>query len=117
MAVWNPSTYLQFADERGRPFADLLARVDARHPEVVVDLGCGPGQLTATLASRWPGARVQGLGSSPEMVARAQEHTGPQLSFALGDLRSWEPTEPVDVLVSNATLQWVPGHRGLLPRL
>jgi trans-aconitate 2-methyltransferase len=117
MVTWSPSTYLQFADERGRPFVDLLARVGAENPEVVVDLGCGPGQLTATLAQRWPEARVQGLDSSPEMVARAQDHAGGRLSFAVADLRSWQPEEPVDVLVSNATLQWVPGHRELLPQL
>jgi trans-aconitate 2-methyltransferase len=117
MVTWSPSAYLQFADERGRPFVDLLARVGAENPEVVVDLGCGPGQLTATLARRWPEARVQGLDSSPEMIARAQEHAGRRLSFAVADLRTWQPAEPVDVLVSNATLQWVPGHRALLPQL
>jgi trans-aconitate 2-methyltransferase len=38
MAVWSPSTYLQFADERGRPFWDLLTRVGATSPHCVVDL-------------------------------------------------------------------------------
>ena len=117
MVVWSPSTYLQFADERSRPFADLLARVGATDPAVVVDLGCGPGQLTATLAQRWPSAQVHGLDSSPEMIARAQHHAGERLHFTVGDLRAWAPEDPVDVLVSNATLQWVPEHRALLPRL
>jgi len=117
MATWDPDRYLEFADERGRPFADLLARVGAADPDLVVDLGCGPGQLTATLARRWPGALVQGLDSSAAMVERAQEHAGGRLSFRVADLRTWRPKEPVDVLVSNATLQWVPDHRALLPRL
>ncbi|SDS22649.1 trans-aconitate 2-methyltransferase [Friedmanniella luteola] len=117
MVVWSPSTYLQFADERGRPFVDLLARVGAEDPATVVDLGCGPGQLTATLARRWPSASVLGVDSSPEMVAQAQEHADGRVRFVLGDLRTWTPAAPVDVLVSNATLQWVPGHRVLLPRL
>ncbi|MBP2418666.1 trans-aconitate 2-methyltransferase [Microlunatus capsulatus] len=117
MVVWDPRTYLQFADERSRPFADLLARVGAEDPAVVVDLGCGPGQLTATLAQRWPGADVLGVDSSPAMVDRAQEHAGPRLRFVSGDVRTWVPDAPVDVLVSNATLQWVPDHRALLPRL
>jgi len=117
MVAWDPSSYLQFADERSRPFADLLARVDPADPEVVVDLGCGPGQLTATLAARWPRAWVSGLDSSAAMVERAQQHASDRLTFAVGDLRSWEPGTPVDVLVSNATLQWVAGHRTLLPRL
>jgi trans-aconitate 2-methyltransferase len=117
MVAWNPDTYLQFADERSRPFADLLARVGATDPAVVVDLGCGPGQLTASLARRWPGASVLGIDSSAAMVERAREHAGERVRFVEGDLRTWSPEEPVDVLVSNATLQWVPDHRALLPRL
>jgi len=114
---WDPTTYLQFADERSRPFHDLTARVGAREPRRVADLGCGPGQLTASLANRWPGAEVLGLDASPEMIAEAQPLARPGLEFEVGDLRHWRPAEPLDVLVSNATLQWVPGHRALLPRL
>ncbi|WP_375422789.1 trans-aconitate 2-methyltransferase [uncultured Friedmanniella sp.] len=117
MPTWDPGTYLQFADQRGRPFADLLARVGADHPLTVVDLGCGPGQLTAGLAARWPTATITGVDSSPEMVARAAEHAGPRVSFVVGDLAEWQPDAPVDVLLSNATLQWVPEHRSLLPQL
>ena len=115
---WDPGTYLQFADERARPFLDLLARVDAREPRRVVDLGCGPGTLTQVLADRWPAATVEGIDSSAEMVQRAEGLALPtRVSFMVGDLREWFPTEPVDVVVSNATLQWVPNHLALLPRL
>lgn len=117
MAEWDPSTYLQFADERSRPFIDLLAHVGAQSPRRVVDLGCGPGQLTASLTDRWPDAEVLGLDSSPAMIERAWEHERPRLRFAVGDLREWRPDAPLDVLISNATLQWVPDHRALLPRL
>jgi trans-aconitate 2-methyltransferase len=117
MTRWDPSTYLQFADQRGRPFADLLARVAATDPRQVVDLGCGPGQLTATLRDRWPRACVLGVDSSTEMIDRARVHQRPGLAFEVGDLRQWRPVEPVDVVVSNATLQWVPAHRSLLPSL
>jgi trans-aconitate 2-methyltransferase len=113
---WDPDRYLTFADERGRPFVDLLARVGASAPRSVVDLGCGPGNLTALLADRWPDASVTGLDSSPEMVDKARASV-PGIGFDVADLRSWAPDEPVDVLVSNATLQWVPGHLDLLPRL
>lgn len=112
--TWDPARYLTYADERGRPFVDLLARVAAVDPRTVVDLGCGPGNLTSLLADRWPDADVVGLDSSPEMIARA---TDERVSFEVADLRDWTPAEPVDVLVSNATLQWVPGHLDLLPRL
>jgi trans-aconitate 2-methyltransferase len=112
---WDPHRYLVYADERSRPFADLLARVAAEAPARVVDLGCGPGTLTALLARRWPEADVLGLDSSPEMVAAATEVPG--VRFEVGDLREWHPARPADVVVTNATLQWVPGHLELLPRL
>jgi len=114
---WDPDRYLQYADERGRPFLDLLARVGATAPDLVVDLGCGPGTLTALLARRWPGADVVGVDSSPAMVARARDGGVEGVRFEPGDLRTWRPARPVDVLVANATYQWVPGHLDLLPGL
>ncbi len=114
--TWDPTRYLTYADERGLPFVDLLSRVRATDAPYVVDLGCGPGNLTALLAERWPGATVSGVDSSPEMIDRARaDHPG--LSFEVGDLRDWAPTDRPDVLVSNATLQWLPDHLELLPRL
>jgi trans-aconitate 2-methyltransferase len=114
--TWDPDRYLTYADERGRPFVELVARVDAAEPATVVDLGCGPGNLTALLAERWPAAEVRGVDSSPEMIAKAREAV-PGIGFEVGDLRDWRPAVPVDVLVSNATLQWVDGHLDLLPTL
>lgn len=115
MAVWNAEQYLRYADERGRPFFDLTARIGARQPGLVVDLGCGPGNLTRTLAERWPGARVIGVDSSAEMLAQAPAGDG--LEWEQADLREWTPPGPVDVLVSNATLQWIPRYEDQLPRL
>ncbi|MGI3785556.1 MAG: methyltransferase domain-containing protein [Janthinobacterium lividum] len=117
MPTWDARVYAAFADERARPFVDLLARVGAEAPRVVVDLGCGPGALTAGLAERWPTAEVTGVDSSPAMIEAARQHTGPRVSFVLDDLVSWRPRRPVDVLVSTAALQWVPDHRDLLPGL
>lgn len=117
--AWDPDRYLAYADERGRPFVELIARIDAADPGIVVDLGCGPGNLTALLAERWPEAAITGLDSSEPMIDRARREQ-PGLAFEVADLRDWaEHVEPasIDVLVSNATLQWVPGHLELLPRL
>jgi trans-aconitate 2-methyltransferase len=114
---WDPEQYLRFADERGRPFRDLVTRVGATEPRVVADLGCGPGNLTVELARRWPSATVVGVDDSPEMIERARAGAGGEAEFVLADARTWEPSEPVDVLVSNATLQWIPDHLPLLDRL
>jgi len=114
--TWDPDRYLTYADERGRPFLELLARVAVDAPREVVDLGCGPGNLTGLLAERWPEAHVVGLDSSPEMIERARA-LGRPVTYDVVDLREWRPDAPVDVLVSNATLQWVPDHLQLLPSL
>lgn len=114
---WDPDRYLAYADERGRPFVELVARVGATAPTSVVDLGCGPGNLTRLLRDRWPDAHIAGIDSSPAMVERAVS-TG--VDATLADVREWAPTQPagsIDVLVTNAALQWVPGHLELVPRL
>ncbi len=114
--AWDPDRYLAFTDERGRPFVDLITRIGAESPGTVVDLGCGTGHLTALLARRWPYAHVRGVDSSEEMVRAASSDSG--VEFTVGDIRDWSAGDAsVDVLVSNAALQWVPGHLDLLPRL
>jgi trans-aconitate 2-methyltransferase len=115
--TWDPGQYLRFADYRERPFDELVARVGVDSPRLVVDLGCGPGTTTARIGDRWPSARIVGVDSSPEMIERATSLARPgQLSFEPGDVRSWQPQEPVSVIVCNAVLQWVPEHVELLPR-
>ena len=116
--VWNPEQYGRYAEERGRPFADLVSRVLTDEPATVVDLGCGPGNLTRTLLDRWPGATIHGVDSSAEMIAAAEPLVSERLTFEVQDLRDWIDTTPagsVDVIVSNATLQWLPDQLDLLP--
>jgi trans-aconitate 2-methyltransferase len=112
MAVtWDPAVYLRFDDHRSRPFHDLLGRIGAGAPRRVVDLGCGPGHLTGVLTDRWPDAEVDALDSSPDMVADARSRGVPARRL---DVRDWHPGPTDDVVVCNAVLQWVPGHRELL---
>ncbi|MDZ4265582.1 MAG: trans-aconitate 2-methyltransferase [Mycobacterium sp.] len=111
--MWNPDVYLTFADHRGRPFFDLLSRVGADTARRVVDLGCGPGNLTETLTGRWPGAVIEAWDSSPEMVDAARRRG---VAAQVGEVRDWAPQPDVDVVVSNATLQWIPEHPQLVMR-
>ncbi|WBO65797.1 trans-aconitate 2-methyltransferase [Streptomyces camelliae] len=116
--VWDPGQYLRHAGHRARPFADLLARVPALPTAAprIADLGCGPGNVTVLLTERWPAAHVTGYDNSPEMLDKAHtDHDGPtpgggRLDFSHADARTWTPEQPYDLIVSNATLQWVPGH-------
>ncbi|MEU6538240.1 trans-aconitate 2-methyltransferase [Streptomyces sp. NPDC047000] len=120
---WDAAQYLRHAGHRARPFADLLARVPELPgtPPRIADLGCGPGNVTALLADRWPTALVTGYDNSPAMLDRAlTEHAGPtpgggRLDFTHADLRTWAPAEAYDLIVSNAALHWVPGHLDAFP--
>jgi trans-aconitate 2-methyltransferase len=72
--------------------------------------------MTAILAERWPAAEVTGVDSSAEMISAAAQHARRgRLRFVVGCIEDWEAA-PIDVIVSNAALQWVPGHVDLLPR-
>ena len=50
------------------------------------------------------------------MLAEAAVRKSDRLSFVHGSIQDWRPSAPVDEIVSNAALQWVPGHVSLLPR-
>ena len=116
--MWDPEQYGRYAGERSRPFFDLTGRVGATTPGLVLDLGCGSGELTATLAARWPGAEVVGVDSSAAMIesALAIPRQDGRLSFELADVADWRPPRPADVIVSNAVLQWLPGQLEVLAR-
>lgn len=115
--MWDPGQYGRYADERARPFGDLVERIRVREPHLVYDLGCGPGALTASLARRWPSARVVGVDSDDRMLTRAAEHATDRVSFRRGDLATFRPPPQTDVIVSNAAFHWVDGHAAVLEDL
>lgn len=118
MTIWNAGQYLRFASERTRPARDLAAGIDVEDPQRVIDLGCGPGNSTAVLAARWPGAEITGFDGSPEMIAAARRDH-PDRYWVVGDIAAWaaNPGERFDVVFSNAALQWVDHHAALFPAL
>lgn len=118
--TWNALTYDRYADERSRPFSDLLARVGAADPTEIVDLGCGTGAGLAAMAQRWPAAHLVGVDSSADMLAAAETELGPlaaEVTLIQALAQAWAPQAAVDVLVSNALLQWIPDHAQLLARM
>jgi len=116
MNDWNPALYLHFEEERTRPARELLARVQSAEPRLVYDLGCGPGNSTELLARRFPGAEVIGTDNSEPMLASARERL-PNCRFELSDITRWQPERAPDLIYANAALQWVGGHKALIPRL
>jgi trans-aconitate 2-methyltransferase len=116
MPTWNSDIYRQFKDQRTRPAVDLAARVAPDAPVRVVDLGCGPGNSTAVLAGRWPRAELMGIDNSAVMLAAARA-AHPAVRWVEADIAGWFTDQPMDVVFSNAALQWVPDHATLFPRL
>jgi trans-aconitate 2-methyltransferase len=114
--TWSPLTYLQFNDERTRAARDLLAQVPLESARKVVDVGCGPGNSTALLLARFPGAEILGIDSSPAMIAEARQSI-PGATFLEADASEWLPTSDTDLVFANAIYQWIPDHLLLFPRL
>jgi trans-aconitate 2-methyltransferase len=118
-ATWDPAQYLRFSDQRLRPALDLLAQVKLSAPGHVVDLGCGPGNVSTILHGRFPQADVLGVDGSAAMLAKARD-AAPECRFAQGDFATWAPgagEAAPDLIYSNAALHWVGEHETLFPRL
>ena len=73
MSEWSSALYLKFERERTRAARDLLIQLPAFEPEIVYDLGCGPGNSTELLARTFPHARIVGIDSSEDMLAAARQ--------------------------------------------
>lgn len=114
---WNPDQYDRFKAERSRPFHDLLALVEPRPGMRAVDLGCGTGELTRHLHDTLDAAETLGLDASDNMLAAAARFEGGGLRFRKGDIGAFTADGPLDLVFSNAALQWVPDHDTLLRRL
>src|SRR5579864_6546593 len=112
---WNPTVYEKFKAERAAPFEDLLAMIDPREGLDVIDLGCGPGELTRRLADALPTSRVIGIDNSPQMLVRTAEFVRPELQFKLADLETIGGQ--YDLVFSHAAIQWVEHHELLIARL
>ena len=115
--MWNPETYLKFDDLRTRPAGELLERIPCQTPELVYDLGRGPGNSTQVLACRWPKARLIGVDNSPEMLARAAQDGPDRTSWLEADLAQFIPKDQPDLIFSNATYHWIDDHVHLFPKL
>jgi trans-aconitate 2-methyltransferase len=114
--IWNPELYLKFQKERAQPSIDLVSRIDLDAPELIIDVGCGPGNSTHLLWERWPEAAVAGLDSSEQMVNKAKSDY-PDREWRLADVRDLPVRPSFDLVFSNATIQWIPDHEELVPRL
>jgi trans-aconitate 2-methyltransferase len=114
---WDPALYGRFADLRERPAADLIVRIPLDAPQRIVDLGCGPGAVTARLAARFANAAIDGVDISRPMLDQARALGLSRVTWIERDIVGWVPDAAPDLIFSNAALQWLGDHAGLFPRL
>jgi trans-aconitate 2-methyltransferase len=114
--TWSAKQYSMFEQQRTRPVRDLVAAIPDGDVRSAVDLGCGPGNSTEVLAERFAQAVVTGMDSSDDMLVDARKRL-PALNFELADIGTWNPAQTFDVILANASLQWLPDHATLYPHL
>lgn len=112
---WDAPCYDRFLAERGLPFQDLVGLVDVREGLRVLDLGCGTGRWTAALAERLPGSTVLGIDASAEMLAGFDGTPPPGVRFEQALIE--EMDGQWDLVFSQSSLQWVPDHESLIPKV
>jgi len=113
---WDPKQYARFSGQRLRPALDLIAHIQLERPQTVVDLGCGTGNVTRILKSRWPDASIIGVDGSPQMLAEARKGES-GIVWEQSDLAAWDPAKASDLVFSNAALHWLDDHPSLFERL
>ncbi len=108
---WNSKLYQSGHSYIWQYGRDLLALLDAKPGERILDLGCGTGQLTAEVAHC--GAEAVGVDMSPEMIASAR-HNYPKLRFDVEDAAALPYMAEFDAVLSNAALHWVRDQNGAI---
>ena len=95
----------------------VLARLDLSGDERVLDVGCGSGRITETLAERVRHGHVIAVDESASMAAAARTRLGPAVEVRVADVLELELDEPVDAILSTATFHWISDHERLFAKL
>lgn len=110
---WDADSYAQLSTPQQAWGQEVLARLCLVGDETVYDLGCGAGLITEQIADLVPRGRVIAVDASPAMAQAAKARLGDRAEVIVADVRRFTWRRPADVLVSTATLHWVPDHPGL----
>lgn len=115
---WDARTYDRSSAPQQAWASEVLSRLTGIRPDAtVLDVGCGTGRVTEALLALVPDGRVLAVDQSPDMVALARTRLGDRAQVWCQDVLELELEEPVDAVVSTATLHWVPDHDRLWSRL
>jgi trans-aconitate 2-methyltransferase len=118
MTEWDAGTYDRTSQPQQSWAEDVLARLEGVPEDAtVLDVGCGTGRVTEAIAALVPRGRVLAIDASAAMVAAAAERLGDRATVWQSDVLELEAPEPVDFVVSTATLHWVGDHDRMWHRL
>jgi trans-aconitate 2-methyltransferase len=115
---WDARTYDRTSGPQQEWASEVLGRLEEIAPDATtLDVGCGTGRVTEALLALVPRGRVLALDASEEMVALARTRLGDRAEVWCQDVLDLDLDEPVDAIVSTATLHWVSDHDRLWARL
>src|ERR1700747_2750832 len=103
MTEWNAQEYHQLSALQDSMAAEVLSLLQLNGNERILDVGCGNGKTTASIAARVPQGSVVGVDASRDMIAFANEHWTagyPNLQFAVADARHLPFQKESDLIVS-----------------
>lgn len=111
MTEWDAADYARISGLQETMAKEVLALLDLKGTEHILDIGCGNGKVTAEIANRVPDGSVVGVDSSQEMVAFASSNYSPaahpNLRFEVADARQLPYRHEFDLVVSFNALHWV----------
>lgn len=108
---WDARTYDRTSEPQQAWASEVLKRLAGIAADAtVLDVGCGTGRVTQELLALVPAGRVLAMDASADMVALARARLGGRATVWCQDALELSLDEPVDVIVSTATLHWVPDH-------
>lgn len=117
MSEWNSEQYLKYKNQRTQPAIDLAKRIVINNPQTILDIGCGPGNSTEVLKYIYPKAHILGIDNSENMIKKAKE-TYSDIEFRVMDITDrTQKLENIDIIFSNACLQWIPNHKEFIPMI
>lgn len=88
----------------------FLERLTLAAPRRILDVGCGPGHTTRTVAEIFPQAAIRGLDCSPQFISLARAATQDRVSYLVADATSDLPGGPYDLVYCRYLLTHLPDH-------
>jgi trans-aconitate 2-methyltransferase len=114
---WDGNSYDRISGTMQALGLEVLDRLELVGDETVIDAGCGSGRITQALIERLPDGHVIALDESVSMIDAARKRLGPDADLRVADLLELELEQPVDAILSTATLHWIADHERLFASL